>query len=232
MEKLLHRLVHRLEADTEARRCQFREDFAPFADLHDLVDWEGWFSPYTLETYQAVLDHIASDDVVLEIGAGDLRLALRMAARARRVHAIEVNPLVVGSALETIGLCMPRNLHVVCANALDVPILSGVTVAVLLMRHCRHFGQYFDRLQAAGCRRLLTNARWKSVVEVVELEAPRLPFEQAHEGWYACRCGAVGYVGSGARADAPPVEVMTCLACDPDWSLTEPESGRGEEEIT
>lgn len=221
----MEKLLRRLEADTEARRCQFRKEFAPFARLHDLVDWEGWFSPYALEVYRAVLDYIASDDVVLEIGAGDLRLALRMAERVQRVYAVEVNPLVVGPALETIGLCMPRNLHVMCANALDVPVPSDITVAVLLMRHCRHFGQYFDRLQAAGCRRLLTNARWKEGVEVVDLEAPRLPLEQVYEGWYACRCGAVGYVGSGARVDAPPVEVAACLACAPDQALTEP--GRG-----
>jgi hypothetical protein len=111
---------------------------------------------------------------------------------------------------------------VVCANALDFPIPPGITVAVLLMRHCRHFGQYFDRLQAAGCQRLLTNARWESGVEVVDLEAPRLPFEQVHEGWYACRCGAVGYVGSGTRADAPPVEVAACPACTSGWALTSP----------
>jgi SAM-dependent methyltransferase len=215
-------ILRRLEEHTEARRCQFGEHSAPiggrfasFARLHNLADWEGWFSPYDDETYNAVLDHVAADDVVLEIGAGDLRLALRMAERARRVHAVEVNPLVIGPALEMIGLCLPRNLHVTCANALDVPVPPGVSVAVLLMRHCQHFGQYFERLRTAGCRRLLTNARWKSGVEVVDLTAPRLPFEQVHEGWYACRCGAIGYVGSGERGNAPPVEVVGCPACLP-----------------
>jgi SAM-dependent methyltransferase len=220
----MRELLHRLEADTEARRCQFREGFAAFTRLHNLTDWEGWFSPYDEGTYGMVLNHIAPDDVVLEIGAGDLRLALRIAERARRVYAVEVNPLVVGPALEIVGLRLPRNLQVVCANALDVPIPPGITVAVLLMRHCQHFGQYFDRLQAAGCRRLLTNARWKSGVEVVDLTAPRLPFEQDHEGWYACRCGAVGYVGTPSRklgafgkaeVEAPPIEVATCPACEP-----------------
>jgi SAM-dependent methyltransferase len=215
-------ILRRLEEHTEARRCQFSEGsapfgehFAPFARLHNLADWEGWFSPYDDETYDAVLDHVAADDVVLEIGAGDLRLALRIAERAQRVHAVEVNPLVVGPALEMIGLRLPRNLHVTCANALDVPVPPGVSVAVLLMRHCRHFGQYFERLRTAGCRRLLTNARWKSGVEAIDLRAPRLPFEQVHEGWYACRCGAIGYVGSGERGDAPPVEVGGCPACSP-----------------
>jgi len=208
-------ILRRLEKHTEARRCQFREGFSSFAHLHDLADWEGWFSPYDDETYSAVLDHVTEEDVVLEIGAGDLRLALRLAHRARRVYAVEVNPLVIGPALDIIGMHLPRNLHVVCANALDFPVPPGVSVAVLLMRHCQHFGRYFDRLQAAGCRWLLTNARWKNGVEAIDVGAPRLPFEQVHEGWYACGCGAVGYVGTGEQAAAPPVEVRTCPACAP-----------------
>jgi SAM-dependent methyltransferase len=212
-------LLRHLEARTETRRYQFCEHYEPFADSHDLTDWEGWFSPYPLEIYETVLSHIAPDDVVLEIGAGDLRLALQMAERAQRVYAVEVNPLVIGSALETIGLSIPRNLHAICANALDFPIPPGVTVAVLLMRHCQHFGEYFERLRTADCDRLLTNARWKSGVEIVDLKAPRLPFERVSEGWYACSCGTVGYVGSGTRAEALPVEVTTCPTCDSDQVL-------------
>lgn len=211
----MEELLRRLEANTEARRCQFQEGFASFARLHEMADWEAWFSPYDEDTYQEVLDHVGPEDVVLEIGAGDLRLALRLAERARRVYAVEVNPLVVGPALDTIGWRLPRNLHVVCANALDHPILPGVTVAVLLMRHCHHFEQYFERLQAAGCQRLLTNARWRSGVEMVDLTAPRLPFQHMSEGWYACRCGATGYVGRGTGVDRPPTEVASCPDCSP-----------------
>jgi SAM-dependent methyltransferase len=217
-------ILRRLEEHTEARRCQFGEGsapfgerLAPFARLHNLADWEGWFSPYDDETYNAVLDHVAADDVVLEIGAGDLRLALRIAERAQRVHAVEVNPLVVGPALEMIGLRLPRNLHVTCANALDVPVPRGVSVAVLLMRHCRHFGQYFERLRTAGCRRLLTNARWKSGVEEIDLQAHRVAFSEVTEGWYACRCGAVGYVGQGEQPLSVAVEVAGCPVCASSW---------------
>lgn len=206
-------ILRHLKADTEARRSQFHEDFAGFANLHGLSDWEGWFSPYDEETYDAVLDHLAPEDVVLDIGAGDLRLALRMAQRAQKVYAVEVNPLVVGQALTTIGLDLPRNLYVICANALDFPIPTGVTVAVLLMRHCQHFEEYFERLRAAGCQRLLTNARWKSRLEAVDLTAPRIPLEQVREGWYACRCGTTGYVGTGAKPGGVPVEVSACPAC-------------------
>lgn len=219
----MEQVLKRLGADTGQKRAQFREGFDLFAARHGLTDWESWYSPYDEATYLQVLENIDQEDIVLEIGAGDLRLALQMAERAQRVYAVEVNPLVLGPALGTIGLRLPRNLHVVCANALDFPVPAGVTVAVLLMRHCQHFQQYFDRLQAANCCRLLTNARWKSGVEVVDLTAPHVSFEQVHEGWYACRCGAVGYVGSGARVDAPSTEVAACRAC----SSLEPNSTKG-----
>jgi len=205
--------IRRLEAHTEAQRRQFCEGFGGFVDGHGLTDWEGWFSPYDAETYQAVLSHVSPEDVVLEIGAGDLRLALRLTEGAQRVVAVEVNPVVVAQALGIIGLDLPRNLHVVCANALDFEIPPDVSVAVLLMRHCGHFREYAGRLQAAGCQRLVTNARWRSSVESIDLTVAGAAFQEVQEGWYACRCGATGYVGTGARPDAAPVEVRACPAC-------------------
>ena len=95
--------ISRLAAETEKRRVQFQEGFESFAARHGLTNWEGWFSPYDDEVYTEVLRNIAEDDVVLEIGAGDLRLALRLAGRARKVYAVEVNPKVLGPALEAIG---------------------------------------------------------------------------------------------------------------------------------
>jgi len=209
----MEEVIRRLAACTEENRVQFQEGFAVFAARHGLSDWEGWFSPYDDDTYAPVLHKVKKRDIVLDLGAGDLRLALRLAERARRVYAVEINPVVLGTALHEIGFDLPCNLHVVCANALDVAIPPGVTVAVLLMRHCQHFGEYFNRLQAAGCQRLITNARWKSGVEVVDLTCPRLPFEQVQEGWYACQCGAVGYVGQGERSESPAIEVSDCPAC-------------------
>ena len=206
-------IIRRLEAQTEARRCQFREGFDRFANLHGLADWEGWFSPYDSQVYQAVLDQIRSEDVVLDIGAGDLRLALRMAPRSQRVYALEVNPVLVAEALTVVGLALPRNVHVICANALDLPVPPGVTVAVLLMRHCRHFRWYVDRLRAARCQRLITNARWRTTVETIDLTSRGGAYDELEEGWYACRCGATGYMGVGGRPESDPVEVETCPAC-------------------
>jgi hypothetical protein len=206
-------LLRGLAARTEENRVQFHEDLTAFAARHQLTDWEGWFSPYDAETYGSALGKIRDCDIVFDIGAGDLRLALRMAARARRVYAVEVSPLLVAAALEEIGLHLPRNLQVICANALDVRIPPDVTVAVLLMRHCQHFAAHFDRLEGAGCPRLITNVRWKSGVEVIDLTAVRLPYEQVEEGWFACRCGAVGYVGRGDRSAGPAIEVLDCPSC-------------------
>ncbi len=205
--------VQRLQALTEAGCLQFRGGFRRFAERHELTDWEGWFNPYDEEIYQTVLSHINSKDVVLDIGAGDLRLGLRMARRAERVYAVEVNPLLLAQALDIIGLDLPRSLHVICANALDLSIPADVTVAVLLMRHCHHFREYVDRLQSVGCRRLLTNARWRTGVEVMDLTTSGLAFEDVTEGWYACRCGATGYVGCGESPNAAPIEVVSCPAC-------------------
>jgi SAM-dependent methyltransferase len=209
----MREVIRRLASSTERKRAQFREDYAAFAARHGLSDWEGWFHPYPDETYREVLRNINADDIVLDIGAGDLRLALHLAARARRVYAVEINPLLVAAALEEIGLDLPRKLHVICANALDMTVPPNVTVAVLLMRHCPHFADYFDRLQAAGCQWLITNARWKSHVEAIDLTAGRIPYDQVQEGWYACRCGAVGYVGRGERSEAPAGEVLSCPSC-------------------
>lgn len=200
-----------------------RTDFvSSYLARHDLDEWEARFSPYDEELYCAVLDRVTSADIVIEIGAGDLRLALRLARHVQQVYAVEVNPLLVARVLEGIGFSLPRNLAVICANALDFPIPAGVTVGILLMRHCRHFGHYFDRLQAVGCRWLLTNARWKYGLEAIDLKAPRTPFAELTEGWYACRCGAVGYVGTGSCPDLAPVEVEDCPACRPegagDWA--------------
>ncbi len=47
--------------------------------LRDLDPWEARWAPYDEATYAAVLAAIRPDDVVLDIGAGDLRLARRMA---------------------------------------------------------------------------------------------------------------------------------------------------------
>jgi SAM-dependent methyltransferase len=150
-------------------------------------NWEAAWAPYDADTYQAALAYIQTGDVVLDLGAGDLRFARLAAARARHVMAIERNRAVLPAA----PVAHPR-LTVICADALEVPLPRAATVAVLLMRHCRHFSDFVARLRATNCRRLITNARWGMGVECLSL-LPQPGFHAAEPGWYACQCGQVGF---------------------------------------
>ena len=175
------------------------------------LDWEAAWAAYDESTYHAALDYIGPADVVLDIGAGDLRFARQAARRARSVIAIERRPelLLAGPS--------PDNLTVICADALKVPFPPGISVAVLLMRHCCHFAEYIAKLRGTGCRRLVTNARWGMSVEHISLV--RQPHHSTiGPGWYACMCGAVGFKPGLAEAittstlnSVPSVE--TCPAC-------------------
>ncbi len=150
--------------------------------------WEACWAPYDEATYTAALSYIKPDDVVLDIGAGDLRLARRMAQITRRVYALEMQPDLLKGGLEG-----PENLLVICADARQVPWPAGITVGVLLMRHCTHLKLYVNRLRAVGCRRLITNARWRMGIELMDLKH-HLDWEKVQFGRYACICGQTGFI--------------------------------------
>jgi hypothetical protein len=109
-------------------------DFQRFADKHNLQGSEGWFLPEKNE-YQIVLNRICKNDVILDIGAGNLALDIILAEQCKKVYAIECNPFILSEALKTIGYDLPRNLIVICANGLDVPIPCDVNTLVMLLRH-------------------------------------------------------------------------------------------------
>lgn len=156
-----------------------------------LIDWEAIWAPYDEDTYRFVVERIYPFDVVVDIGAGDLRLSSRVANIASWVYAIERNPEVLGRADR---YSHPDNLVAVCTDAREWPMPYDVTVGVLLMRHCtpEHFAHYVARLKAMGCRRLITNARWKMGVEEIDLRSAAV-YDPKRVGWYACQCGAVGF---------------------------------------
>lgn len=178
--------------------------------IHPL-DWEAACAAYDESTYNAALDYIGPDDIVLDIGAGDLRFARQAARRARSVIAIERRPELLLASPN------PDNLTVICDDALKVPFPPGVSVAVLLMRHCRHFAEYVAKLREIGCRSLITNARWGMGVEHISLV--RQPHHSTIEpGWYACMCGAVGFKPGAPQAITSSTlnsvtSVETCPAC-------------------
>lgn len=180
-----------------------------------MVEWERLWAPYDEPTYASVLNALHPKDVVLDIGAGDLRLARRMAAIVQQVIAWEVQPDVLERGLD---LSLPTNVMPVLTDARQEPVPAGVNVAVLLMRHCAHFRLYAEKLAAAGCRWLLTNARWGLGLEKVDLLAERVPFTAVSLGWFACRCGHTGFVPGPAEKLTPDIEqvineVHDCPKC-------------------
>jgi hypothetical protein len=180
-------------------------------------DWEAMYAPYDQPTYQAVLDQLGSKDVIIDIGAGDLRLARQMALVVRKVYAVEIDARVLDQAgIPTSRL--PANVIPVCADARALEFPSDITVGVLLMRHCTCFRLYAEKLRKAGAARLITNARWGMHIEVVDLLVERKSFRETPMGWYACICGGRGFKEGPAEhwspeMDAITFEVSSCPSC-------------------
>ena len=169
--------------------------------------WEAMWAPYDEATYRTVLNQIAPDDIVLDIGAGDLRLARRVARVCRRVYAIEIQEALLKLAAQDEDNAPAENLSVLHGDARHLPFPQDVRTGILLMRHCTHFRLYADKLKAAGADRLITNARWRLGVETIGLHAERLPYRLLKMGWYACWCGATGFKPG-------PVEELTLEASE------------------
>lgn len=180
-------------------------------------DWEQRWAPYDEATYGFVLAQLQPDDIVLDIGAGDLRLARRIARRVQKVYALERQAELISSGTAAADP-MPNNLEVICTDARSYPFPSAITAAVLLMRHCTHFGLYWGKLARTNCRTLLTNARWRFGVERIEMQGKRRPYAQIQMGWFACSCGATGFVpGPPEQLTAAVIEqiqeVVDCPNC-------------------
>src|SRR5690242_8485428 len=96
------------------------------------ADWESMYAPYDQPTYQSVLEVLKPEDVVLDIGAGDLRFARQAAWLVEKVYAVESNAQVLYQAQASLER-LPDHLIPVCtdAQALDFP--TDITVGVLLM---------------------------------------------------------------------------------------------------
>ena len=178
-------------------------------------DWEMMWAPYDDPTYQMVLDEILVDDIVLEIGAGDLRLSRLLAKISQLVYAVEIQPHILENQTQP----LPKNLIVINGNALIIPYPEQISAGVLLMRHCTHFQLYAERLKKMGCERLVTNARWRLGVEVVHLQSERTPYSLVEMGWYACWCGSTGFIPGETdkytlEMDSKVNEVIGCPLCN------------------
>lgn len=179
------------------------------------MEWEMTWAPYDELTYVSVLKALQPTDIVLDIGAGDLRLARRMATAVHQVIAWEIQPSILKRGLDN---ALPANIKPILADARQELVPEGVSVAILLMRHCTNFRLYAEKLATAGCRWLLTNARWGLAVEKVDLLAKRVPFTAVSLGWFACQCGHTGFIPGPPEQLTPEIEgviheVYGCPKC-------------------
>jgi hypothetical protein len=120
---------------------------------------------------------------------------------------------------------IPDNLITINADALIEEFPPDITIAVLLMRHCTHFTEYAGKLKNIGCRKLITNARWRMAVETIDLQAPRIKYDRVKIGWYACWCGAVGFKNGPVDLLTPETnaiihEIIDCPDCSHHSSMT------------
>jgi hypothetical protein len=195
--------------------------FLPQPFIYSDDYWEKMWSPYPEETYREVLENVHPWDTVLEIGAGDLRLARRIAGKCARVYAIEIQRTLVKEAIGSL-YPMPPNLVIIDGDACKLPFLPNITLAVLLMRHCTKFRHYAEKLRGIGCSRLITNARWRTGIEVISLHGQRENYFDFPLGWYACWCGEVGFKPGPVEELTYEVEnliheVKVCPRCNKNW---------------
>jgi hypothetical protein len=169
------------------------------------AEWEAMFAPYDEQTYEDAVAALDPNDIVLDIGAGDLRFANRVAQRVKQVIAIE-------QRAELMPEHVASNVQVLHGDARTIEFPPH-TIAVLLMRHCQHVGLYLAKVERAGGKKVITNARWGMNVEVIDLQTPRISFSDLPSGWYACTCGCVGFQEQSDADIFNVIEVKNCPAC-------------------
>jgi len=86
-----------------------------------------------VENYEEALSTLRRKDVLMDMGAGDLRFALMASEKCKKVYAVEMNPETISRALGVIGYALPRNLVVICADWRYVPVWRDVTIIINLV---------------------------------------------------------------------------------------------------
>lgn len=82
--------------------------------------------------YLEVLKLVDKNDIVIDMGTGDFRLAILLSKRAKKVYALELNPELVSKALNIIKYNLPSNLIVICADWVKFPIPNDVNLIICL----------------------------------------------------------------------------------------------------
>jgi SAM-dependent methyltransferase len=132
-EKLDTRFRENCERDTmnDFEECQ------KFQKLHNMCGGEIFYLP-DCRWYREVFDLVPKNSIVLDAGAGDLRFSLALATKAKRVYAVEINPKIIGEALQIISYGLPKNVIPICRDVFDMPLPRDVNTIVCIMIHRQH----------------------------------------------------------------------------------------------
>jgi len=123
-------LVNRIEKEHDKffekgmNRNPTREELDFFADR------PGGFQAVMIipheESYKKMLSKIDRDDVICDMGAGDLRFAIMASRQCKKVYAVEMNPEMILYALKVIKWKQPRNLVITVADWRDFDVPEDV----------------------------------------------------------------------------------------------------------
>ncbi len=131
--KLKHSYRRSMRDPTHEEHCAFQI----FMAKNNMKGWECFFVPEE-NFYDDVLKKVNENDVIFDVGAGDLRFDLILSEKVKKIYAIEINPTIMSKALRIIGLDMPTNLITICGDAFLMELPADVTVILSLMIHRQH----------------------------------------------------------------------------------------------
>ena len=83
--------------------------------------------------HKPMLEYLSFEDIVCDMGAGDLRFALMAAEKVKKIYAIEFNPITLGDALSIIGYKKPRNIIPICCDWRYISVPTDVTVITCMV---------------------------------------------------------------------------------------------------
>lgn len=139
INKLIKSIEARWWQELESSNPSSKEldEYQAFLERNDIRGGEYFFHPEK-DNYQDCLSRLDPNDIVFDIGAGDLRFDLMMSRKVKKVYAIEINPSILSYALDIIDNNMPTNMNVICGNGFTYPIPEDVNTITCLMIHREH----------------------------------------------------------------------------------------------
>ena len=136
-EEIIKRLERSFRRMLKNVNYSDHKECSSFQHEHGMKGWEIFYVPEDM-FYDPCLEKLSRDDVVFDVGAGDMRFDLIMAGTVRKVYAVEINPTITARALNIIGYGLPTNVIAMCGNAFEMELPGDVTAVTCLMIHRQH----------------------------------------------------------------------------------------------